>query len=105
MSYKHQIPDAPIAPSMLPRVAAADLTSQDVIVLTQPGNNPGEKNKGLELGALFEAVKSSLPKDTLLVDEQDENPSRYLISKFKGNSAAAYATDEDFFYTAQENVQ
>ena len=105
MPYKHPIPDAPIAPSMLPRVPAAKLTPQDILVLTQPGNNPGQKNKGLELGALFEAVKSSLPKDTLLVDEQDENPSRYLIFKFKGNSAAAYATDEDFFYTAQENVQ
>ena len=95
MSYKHPIPDAPIAPSMLPRVAAADLTSQDVLILTQPGNNPGEKNKGLELGALFEAVKSSLPKDTLVVDESDENPSRYLISKFKGNSAASYLDEGD----------
>lgn len=55
MPYDHPIPDAPIAPSMLPRVAAADLTSQDVLVLTQPGNNPGQKNKGLELGALFGA--------------------------------------------------
>lgn len=55
MPYNHPIPDAPIAPSMLPRVAAADLTSQDVLVLTQPGNNPGQKNKGLELGALFGA--------------------------------------------------
>ena len=88
MPYKHPIPDAPIAPSMLPRVAADDLTSQDVFILTQPGNNPGQKNKGLELGTLFEAVKSSLPKDTLLVDEQDEYPSRYLIFKFKGNSAS-----------------
>ena len=95
MPYKHPIPDAPIAPSMLPRVAAADLTSQDVLILTQPGNNPGQKNKGLELGALFEAMKSSLPKDTLVVDESDENPSRYLINKFKGNSAASYLTDGD----------
>ena len=95
MSYKHPIPDAPVAPSMLPRVAAADLTSQDVLILTQPGNNPGQKNKGLELGVLFEAVKSSLPKDTLLVDGQDENPSRYLISKFKGNSAASYLDEGD----------
>lgn len=55
MPYNHPIPDAPVAPSMLPRVAAADLTSQDVLVLTQPGNNPGQKNKGLELGALFDA--------------------------------------------------
>ena len=95
MSYKHPIPDAPVAPSMLPRVAAADLTSQDVLILTQPGNNPGEKNKGLELGALFEAVKSSLPKDTLVVDEQDEYPSRYLIRKFKGNSASSYLDNGD----------
>ena len=95
MPYNHSIPDAPIAPSMLPRVAAADLTSQDVLILTQPGNNPGQKNKGLELGALFEAMKSSLPTDTLLVDEQDEIPSHYLISKFKGNSSASYLTDGD----------
>ena len=95
MPYKHPIPDAPIAPSMLPRVAAADLTSQDILVLTQPGNNPGQKNKGLELGTLFEAVKSSLPKDTLLVDAQDENPSHYLIGKFKGNSSASYLDEGD----------
>lgn len=95
MPYKHPIPDAPIAPSMLPRVAAADLTSQDVLILTQPGNNPGQKNKGLELGTLFEAVKSSLPKDTLVVDEQDEYPDRYLIKKFKGNSAASSLDNGD----------
>ena len=50
MPYKHPITDAPIAPSMLPRVPAAKLTLQDILVLTQPGNNPGQKNKGLELG-------------------------------------------------------
>ena len=95
MPYKHPIPDSPIAPSMLPRVPAAKLTLHDILVLTQPGNNPGEKNKGLELGALFEAMRSSLPTDTLLVDEQDEYPSRYLIFKFKGNSAAAYLDEGD----------
>ena len=95
MPYDRQIPDAPIAPSMLPRVAAADLTSQDVLILTQPGNNPGQKNKGLELGALFESMRSSLPTDTLFVDEQDENPSHYLINKFKGNSSASYLDEGD----------
>lgn len=95
MPYNHPIPDAPVAPSMLPRVASENLTSQDVLVLTQPGNNPGEKNKGLELGVLFEAMRSSLPKDTLVVDEQDENPRRYLILKFKGNSAASYLDEGD----------
>ena len=95
MPYKHPIPDAPIAPSMLPRVPAANLTLQDILVLTQPGNNPGEKNKGLELGVLFEAVKSSLPKDTLGVYEQDESSSRYLIRKFKENSASSYLDNGD----------
>lgn len=47
MPYNHPIPDAPIAPGMLPRVAAENLTAQDVLILTQPGNNPGQKNKGL----------------------------------------------------------
>ena len=95
MPYKHPIPDAPIAPSMLPRVSAAKLTLQDILVLTQPGNNPGEKNKGLELGALFEAMRSSLPTDTLLVDEQDKYPEHYLINKFKGNSASSYLDNGD----------
>ena len=95
MPYKHTIPDAPVAPSMLPRVAAADLTPQDVLILTQPGNNPGQKNKGLELGALFESVKSSLPKETLVVDEQDKYPEHYLINKFKGNSASSYLNNGD----------
>lgn len=53
MPYDRQIPDAPIAGSMLPRVEAADLKSQDILVLTQPGNPIGQKNKALELGALF----------------------------------------------------
>lgn len=53
MPYDRQIPDAPIALSMLPRVAAADLKSQDILVITQPGNPIGQKNKSMELGALF----------------------------------------------------
>lgn len=53
MPYNRQIPDAPIAGSMLPRVAAADLKSKDILVLTQPGNPIGQKNKSMELGALF----------------------------------------------------
>lgn len=53
MPYNRQIPDAPIAGSMLPRVEAANLKSQDILVLTQPGNPIGQKNKSLELGALF----------------------------------------------------
>ncbi len=53
MPYDRQIPDAPITGSMLPRVEASDLKSQDILVLTQPGNPIGQKNKSMELGALF----------------------------------------------------
>lgn len=95
MPYTHQIPDAPVAPSMLPRVSAASLTLQDILLLTQPGNNPGQKNKGLELGVLFDAMRSTLPTDTLLVNEQDENPSHYLINKFNAASAATYLSEGD----------
>jgi hypothetical protein len=73
MPYNRQIPDAPIAGSMLPRVAAADLKSQDILVLTQPGNPIGQKNKGLELGVLFNSdlfqsvgVRNSIVKSNIL---------------------------------------
>ena len=57
MPYIHQIPDAPVAPSMLPRVAAADLTSQDVLILTQPGNNPGQKTKAVTLSQIADFLQ------------------------------------------------
>ena len=50
MPYNRQIPDAPIAGSMLPRPMA--LTAQDLLLLIQPGNNLGQKNKALALAAL-----------------------------------------------------
>jgi len=51
MPYDRQIPDAPIAGSMLPRPTA--LTAQDLLLLIQPGNNLGQKNKAVTLEALF----------------------------------------------------
>jgi hypothetical protein len=50
MPYNRQIPDAPIAGSMLPR--ATDLTLDDILVLIQPGNPIGQKNKALALSVL-----------------------------------------------------
>lgn len=50
MPYDRQIPDAPIAGSMLPR--ATDLTLDDILVLIQPGNLIGQKNKALALSVL-----------------------------------------------------
>lgn len=92
-NYTRTIPDAPLPVSMLPR--ASSVSSKDLLLLVKPNNDPGDKTKGLELGTLFEAMRSSLPTDTLLVDESDENPSRYLNSKFKGNSAASYLDEGD----------
>ena len=50
MPYNRQLPDAPIAGSMLPR--ATELTLEDILVLTQPGNPIGQKNKALTLQVL-----------------------------------------------------
>lgn len=52
MPYDRQIPDAPIAPSMLPR--ATQLNAGDLIILTQPGNPIGQRSRALELGKLSE---------------------------------------------------
>lgn len=50
MPYNRQIPDAPIAGSMLPR--ATELDIGDILVLIQPGNPIGQKNKALTLSLL-----------------------------------------------------
>lgn len=50
MPYNRQIPDAPIAGSMLPR--ATELTLNDLLVLIQPENPIGQKNKALTLSVL-----------------------------------------------------
>lgn len=50
MPYNRQIPDAPIAGSMLPR--ATELTLDDILVLIQPNNLIGQRNKSLELSVL-----------------------------------------------------
>lgn len=50
MPYNRPIPDAPIAGSMLPR--ATELTLDDLLVLIQPGNTIGQKNKALALSLL-----------------------------------------------------
>ena len=53
MAYDRQIPDAPIALSMLPRAAAADLKKNDLLYLVKPSNNLGNRCKSLELETLF----------------------------------------------------
>lgn len=50
MPYNRQIPDAPIAGSMLPR--ATELTPDDILVLIKPNNQIGQRNKSLVLSLL-----------------------------------------------------
>lgn len=50
MPYNRQIPDAPIAGSMLPR--ATELTPEDILVLIKPNNPIGQRNKSLVLSLL-----------------------------------------------------
>lgn len=45
MPYNRQIPDAPIAGSMLPR--ATELTPEDILVLIKPNNQIGQRNNNL----------------------------------------------------------
>lgn len=51
MPYDRQIPDAPIALSMLPRVETP--TQQDLLLVTQPGQPLGQRSRGMELSTLF----------------------------------------------------
>lgn len=56
-NYDRTIPDAPIAPSMLP--SAVNVTDDDILVLTQPRNQIGRKNKSLTLGKLKEFISNT----------------------------------------------
>ena len=73
MPYDRQIPDAPIALSMLPRAAAADLKKKDLLYLVKPSNNLGERCKSIELETLFSSdlfksvgVRNSIIKSNIL---------------------------------------
>ena len=52
MPYDRQIPDAPIALSMLPRLE--DLQDGDLIYVVRPTNPLGQRSKAMELGQLSE---------------------------------------------------
>lgn len=47
MPYNRQLPDAPIAPSMLPRLT--DLQNTDLILVTRPTNPLGQRSKAAEM--------------------------------------------------------
>lgn len=49
-NYTRTIPDAPLPVSMLPR--ASEVSSQDLLLLVKPNNDPGDKTKALELDTL-----------------------------------------------------
>lgn len=48
---KNQVPDAPLPVSMLPRVVTP--TSSDLFYAVQPGNQPGNRSRALQLGVLL----------------------------------------------------
>lgn len=50
MPYNRQLPDAPIAPSMLPRLT--DLQNTDLILVTRPTNPLGKRSKAAEMGLI-----------------------------------------------------
>jgi hypothetical protein len=71
MPYNRQIPDAPIAGSMLPRAASVD--ASDLLVIIKPNNTIGQRNKSLELETLFSSdlfqfvgVRNSIIKTNIL---------------------------------------
>lgn len=51
MPYNHPIPDAPLPVSMTPRVETP--LKSDLLYLVQPGNNPGERSRSIELEKLL----------------------------------------------------
>lgn len=66
MPYNRQIPDAPIAGSMLPR--ATEPTLDDILVLIQTGNPIGQKNKALALSVLADWLADG-NMDSIKTDE------------------------------------
>lgn len=50
---KNQIPDAPLPVSMMPRVETP--LKSDLLYLVQPGNNPGERSRSVELEKLMDS--------------------------------------------------
>ncbi len=52
MPYNRQIPDAPIALSMLPRIQAENLDNNNLMYLVVPNNPIGQRCKALALAAL-----------------------------------------------------
>ena len=52
MPYNRQIPDAPIALSMLPQVQAEDLGDSDLMYLVKPNNTIGQRCKAIALSVL-----------------------------------------------------
>ena len=68
MPYNRKIPDSPIPGSMLPR--ASELTLADLLMLIQPGNPIGQRNKSLTLEQLSNFLKSVF-EDKLAIKELD----------------------------------
>lgn len=75
--------------TLLDKPDAENVSGSDYLYLVQ--GTGSDRDRKISLEALF----ASDPAHTLLVDEQDENPSHYLINKFNAASAATYLSGGD----------
>lgn len=75
--------------TLLEKPDAENVQGSDYLYIVQGSGS--KRDRKIKLDALF----ASDPAHTLVVDEQDEYPGHYLISKFKGNSAASYLDEGD----------
>lgn len=75
--------------TLLDKPDAENVSGSDYLYLVQ--GTGSDRDRKISLEALF----ASDPAHTLVVDEQDKYPEHYLISKFKGNSAASYLDNGD----------
>lgn len=80
--------------TLLEKPDAENVSGSDYLYLVQ--GTGSDRDRKISLAALF----ASDPAHTLLVDEQDENPSRYLIYKFNAASAATHLSEGDVNFIA-----
>lgn len=92
MHNDRQIPDAPIPGSMLPR--ATELTLADLLLLIQPNNPIGQRNKNLTLETLSNFLKSVF-EEKLSIKELDILGNEDSTAQIPKVSGWKFVTDTD----------
>lgn len=99
MSYKHPIPDAPIALSMLPRVE--ELDRDDLMYLVKPNNTIGQRCKSLTLSTLAQFLQNANFDEILLMGENGKtltltgNGTTFLKPHVSQGDQRDYSITED----------